>query len=94
MGFFDQAKDVMKLRSQAKKIEAELKKIHVEAEEDGVAVTINGKQELISVNISDDLAGDNRKIEKNIVAAMNRASKKAQEVSAKQMQGMMGGLMG
>jgi len=94
MGFFDQAKDIMKLRSQAKEIEKKLKKIHVEAEEAGVSVVVNGKQELVSVTISDELAGDPRRIEKNIVAAMGRANKKAQEVSAQEMQSMMGGLGG
>ncbi len=93
MGFFGQAKDMMKLRSEAKKMEAELKKIHVEAEEGGVSVTLNAKQELVSVNISDEIT-DHRVIENNLVKAFNRAGTKAQQVGAEKMQAVMGGLRG
>lgn len=94
MGFFQQTKDVMKLRGEAKKLEKELKKVHIEAEEGGVMVTVDAKQELISIQIADELSGDLRKIERNTVLAFNRASKKAQEVGAKRMQELMGGMQG
>lgn len=93
MGFFGQAKDVMKLRSEAKKIEKELQGIHIEAEEAGVSIVMNAKQELISVTISDEIT-DHRLIEKNLVTALNRATKKSQQVGAEKMQSVMGGLQG
>lgn len=84
---------MMKLRSEAKKMEAELKKIHVEAEEGGVSVTLNAKQELVSVNISDEIT-NHRTIEANLIKAFNRAGTKAQQVGAEKMQSIMGGLKG
>lgn len=94
MGFFKQAKDMYKLRSEAKKLEDELKQIHIEAEEGGVKVTVNAKQELIGVKISEELANNLPAIEKNIVEAQKRASKKAQEVGAEKMKGIMGDMQG
>lgn len=94
MGFFKQAKDMYKLRSDAKKLEDELKGIHIESEEGGVTVTVNAKQELVAVKINEELSGNIPAIEKNIIEAHKRASKKAQEVGAEKMKGIMGGLQG
>jgi len=84
---------MMKLRGEAKKMEAELKKIHVEAEENGISVTVNAKQELVAVAISDELT-DHRAIERDLIKAFNRAGTKAQQIGAQKMQEVMGGLKG
>lgn len=69
-----------------------LKTIEVEAEEDGVIVVINAAQEVVSVEITENLlAPQNKKrIEKNIMAALDRATKKSQEVAAEKMKPLMG----
>lgn len=94
MGFFKQAKDMYQLRGKAKKMDAELRQIHVEAEEGGVKITVNAKQELVDIHIPDELATDLREVERRLKEAHKRANQKAQEVGAQKMQEMMGGLQG
>lgn len=91
MGFFDQAKDLYKLQKEAKKIKKELSKMHIEAEQDGIKVVINGEQTVISVDISEE-ARNNPKLESILAEAFNKALKKSQEVAAEKMKGIMGNL--
>ncbi len=96
---FDQVRDVYKLQKQAKQIKKELSNIHVEAETDGVFVTVNGEMEVISVKIPDEMKTleNSEKLEAALVSAANKAIKKAQEIAAEKMKGVMGemqGLMG
>ncbi|MBT4385004.1 YbaB/EbfC family nucleoid-associated protein [Candidatus Peregrinibacteria bacterium] len=91
MGLFGQAKDLYKLQKQAKKIKEELKNLHIEADSNGVTITINGEQEVLGVKISDEaMTQGKEELQKNLVAAFNKAIKKAQEVAAERMRGMMG----
>jgi len=83
-------KNMYELQKQANKLKKELRNIHVESEEDGVLVTVNGEIEVISVEISDNIVSNKSKIEKNSVKAFNKAIKKAQEISANKMQDIMG----
>ncbi len=73
---------------QAKKVQNELKNIHVEAEAQGVKVTVSAAMEIISIDITPDVPRE--KIPSLTIDAMNRAMKKAQVVSAERMQGIMG----
>lgn len=89
---FGKMKDMFKLQQQAKKIKKELKKIHVEAEENGVIVVVTAEQELVSIDIPEEMMGaeNKSKLEKSIVIAMQKAMKKAQEISAEKMKAIMG----
>ncbi len=89
---FKQMKDMYKMQKEAKAIKKELAQIHVEAEVDGVVVLVSAEQELMSVEIPDELASvDNKnKLQKAIVAATKKATKKAQEIAAEKMKGIMG----
>ncbi len=89
---FGKIKDMYKLQKQAKKIQKELKKIHVEAEEGGVIVTVSAEQQLVSVNIPEELMSpDNKKkVEKYIIIAATKATKKAQQISQERMKDVMG----
>lgn len=89
MGVFQQAKDMYKLQKEAKAIKKELANIHIEAEEDGVVVTINAEMEVINVTISDEAAQDKSRLEKNLVKAFNKGLKKGQEIAAEKMKGVM-----
>ncbi len=89
MGVFQQAKDMYKLQKEAKAIKKELANIHIEAEEDGVVVTINAEMEVINVTISDEAAQDKGRLEKNLVKAFNKGLKKGQEIAAEKMKGVM-----
>lgn len=90
----DKAKDLYKLQKQAKQIKNELKNIHIEAETDGVTVTVDGEQHFMEVVINESLAGDTKKISKAFIDASNKAIKKSQLIGAEKMKSVMGGLGG
>jgi len=93
MGMFDQAKDLYKLQKQAKKIKDELANIHIESTEGGCKVVINGEQSVVSINIDhSQYEGDQSKIDKDMVIAMNKAIKKSQAIAAEKMKDVMGGM--
>ncbi len=50
---FKQAQDLMKLQQQAQKIQEELSNTHIEAEIEGVVVTIDGQLKVVSTVIED-----------------------------------------
>ena len=87
---FGKMKDMYKLQKQAKQIKKELKNIHIEAEAGGVIVTIDGEQNIINISISDDAMTNKKTLEKNIREALNKATKKSQQIAAEKMKGVMG----
>lgn len=87
---FDKAKDLYRLQKQAREIKKELKNTHIEAEEDGVIVTVNGEQEVLSVKISDEELTNKGTLEKKLEKAFNKAVKKSQQIGAEMMRGIMG----
>ncbi|MBT4119636.1 MAG: YbaB/EbfC family nucleoid-associated protein [Candidatus Peribacter sp.] len=87
MTSFKQAKDMFKLQKQAKQIKKELKNIHVEAEAEGVIVTVNAEQEIVSITIAEEVPRD--RIPALLTDALNRALKKAQVVATEKMQVVM-----
>ena len=89
MSKFQQAKDLYKLQKQAKDVKKKLSNIHIEAEEDGVKITINGEQEIISVEISNEAMQDKTQLENTLLACMKKGLKKPQEVAAVNMKEIM-----
>ena len=89
---FSKMKDMYKMQKEAKAIKKELASIHVEAEVDDVVVVVSAEQELISVDIPESMMEGNEKIklQNAIVAATKKAMKKAQEIAAEKMKGIMG----
>ncbi len=94
MGLFGQAKDLYKLQKKAKQIKEELKNLHIEAEVEGVAIVINGEQEVVEVRIPEGMmtAENQIKLQGVLMNVFNKAIKKSQEVAAEKMRGMMGDL--
>ncbi len=88
----DKLKELRKLQKQAKDIQKQLAKTHIEAEENGVIVIINGKQEVLEVKIAEENNQDSKKLEKTLVKVFNKALKKSQEVGAEKMKAVMGDL--
>ena len=88
---FKQAQDLMKLQQQAQKIQDELSNTHIEAEVDGVVVTIDGQLKVVTTVIEDkSILADQSRLEKAITEAVNKGMKKAQEIAAERMRGVMG----
>lgn len=87
---FKQAQELMKLQQQAQKIQEELSNTHIEAEVDGVVVTIDGQLKVVTTQIEDtSILKDQAKLEKAITEAINKGMKKAQEIAADRMKGVM-----
>ncbi len=89
---FEKAKDMYKLQKQARGIKKELKNTHIEAEHEGVMVTINGEQEVVKVEISDEAMTNKSKLEENLLKAINKGVKKSQQIGAEMMKEVMGDL--
>ncbi|MCH2188696.1 YbaB/EbfC family nucleoid-associated protein [Candidatus Gracilibacteria bacterium] len=88
---FSKAGELMKLQQEAMKVKKELENTQIEAEVDGLVVTINGEMKVEKVEFEDTkLIGDKAALEKAIMEAVNKGMKKAQEVAAEKMQGVMG----
>ena len=87
---FDKAKDLYKLQKQARQIKKQLKNTHIEAEQEGIVVTINGEQEVVKISIADEAMTDKKKMEENLEKAFNKAVKKSQQIGAEMMKDVMG----
>jgi len=87
---FEKAKNLYKLQKQAREIKSQLKKTHIEAEDNGVIVTITGEQEVVEVKISDEALRDKKKLEKTLEECFNKAVKKSQQIGADLMKDIMG----
>ncbi len=91
---FDKAKDLYKIQKEARRIKGELKNTHIEAESEGVVVTINGEQKVMSVKISDEAiqkAAENKKgLEESLEKAFNKGIEKSQQIGAEKMKDIMG----
>ena len=83
---YNKAKELLKLQQEAQKIKNELSNIHIEAEVDGVVITVDGEMKVISTKIENaDILKDQEKLEKAITAAANKGIKKSQEIAAEKM---------
>ena len=105
MGMFDQVKQAMQMRSEAKRIEAEIKKITAEYSNGGITVIAKGDMTIEKIAITPEAydevkAGKPARFETMLFNVVNGALKKARETTQqmmmKQMQaaGGMGGLFG
>lgn len=84
---FGQLGELKKMRDQAMQIQKELQAEEIEIEKHGVRVVITGDQKLKSID-------SNGHDDNDVRDAVNEAIKKSQEVAAKKLQNMTGGLGG
>ncbi len=87
---FSQLGELKKMRDQAMKIQKELQAESVDVDSHGVQIVISGDQKIQSIST-------NGRSDNDIKEAINEAIKKSQEVAAKKlatMQGGLGGLLG
>ena len=84
---FGQLGELKKMRDQAMAMQRELQAEIVEVSKRGVYVKISGDQKIVELKA-------NGKSDDDIREAVNEAVKKSQEVAAKKMQSMMGGMGG
>ncbi|HUS52244.1 MAG TPA: YbaB/EbfC family nucleoid-associated protein [Candidatus Bathyarchaeia archaeon] len=87
---FDKVKqlgELKKMRDQAMAVQRQLKEERIEVEENGVRVVMNAAQEIQGLEV------DGQE-EHRVLEVLNKALKKSQEVAAKKLQEMSGGLSG
>ncbi len=89
-------KQAQKMQEEMEKIQAEIEEKTVEATSGGgvVKVVVNGKKELVSLNISPEAVDpdDVETLEDLVIAAVNDALKQAEEMMAEGMSAVTGGL--
>ena len=89
-----QAKD---MQEQIEEAQSQLSELIIEADSGGgmVSVKVNGKQEIIEVNIDPDaISEDKEMLEDLIISAMNKALSRSRADSQEKMNSIAGGMMG
>ena len=91
-------KQAQKMQDEMNRVQESLEQMTVEGAAGGgvVTVTANGKQKVLSVQIDPEViqSEDREMLEDLIVAAVNQALEKAQELSQQEMQKVAGGMLG
>jgi len=89
-------KQAQELKSKLDKAQKELNKLVVEAEsgKGAVKVTVNGKQEILSIEISPEVIDPNKakQLQELILKAVREAHSKSQKIASKQLSSLTGGL--
>jgi DNA-binding YbaB/EbfC family protein len=95
-GMGDFMRQAQKLQDQIKKIQDEMAEKTVEASSGGGMVTVvaNGKQDVVSIKIDPEVVNreDVEMLEDLIVAAVNEARKRSQELMAGELGKLTGGM--
>ena len=89
-------KQAQEMQQQIEDVQGQLSDMIVEAESGGgmVTVKVNGKQEVLEVNIDPEaMAEDSEMLEDLIISALNKALSKAQSHSQEKMNSVTGGIM-
>ena len=84
---FSQLGDLKKMRDQAMQIQRELQAEEVSVDKNGVQIVITGDQKIKDIKV-------NGRSDNDVKEAVNEAVKKSQEVAAKKLATMQGGLSG
>ena len=95
-GLGQMMKQAQKMQAKIMKIQEEMAERSVEASSGGgmVTVTANGKQEVLAIRIEPEVVDpeDVEMLQDLVVAAVNEALKKAQEMVAEEMAKVTGGM--
>ena len=91
---FDKIKDLMEMKKQADRIKRELDAQLVECSDvKGIKITINGSQDVKSIDLDDSLlgAGNKSRLQAELLKGINAAIRKSQMAAAAKMKSMMPG---
>jgi DNA-binding YbaB/EbfC family protein len=95
-GMGNMMKQVQQMQARMAEMQAELENAELEASAGGgmVKVVVNGKNEIKSITIDPEVVNpeDVEMLQDLIVAALNQAREKTQEMQQQQMSGLTGGL--
>jgi DNA-binding protein YbaB len=79
---FDQLKNIAKL----KEMQDQMKKETIQAQQDGVIITINGNFDIIDIKLNPELSIDNQ--QKAILKAFDKAKQEIQKTMVSKLGGM------
>ena len=94
MGFFDQVKQAMQMRSEAKKLQAEIEKITMEYANGGITATARGDMTITSIKIAPEtwaevVSGKKERFETMLFNVVNGALKSVKKATQEQMANMV-----
>jgi DNA-binding protein YbaB len=91
MGFLDKLKDINEMRKQAKQLEAMLATETVTGSSSGdkIKITIDGNQNIKSVEVSPDIAGDKAEIARHIRSSLEDLFKQHKKMLQSKFGNMM-----
>ena len=90
-------KQAQQMQKDIENVQNELDELQINSESGGglVQVTINGKMELLDLNLQDEILKEEKEIiEDLIISAINNAISKAQDESQNRMNSVAGGMLG
>ena len=90
-------KQAQEMQSQIEEVQDQLSDMIIDADAGGgmVSVKVNGKQEVLELNIEESaLSEEKEMLEDLIISAINKALSKAQAESQNKMNSVTGGMMG
>ena len=95
-GLGDMMKQVQKMQAKMEELQAQLESATVDGSSGGgmVRVTTNGKNQILSLSIDPEVVNkdDVERLQDLVIAAVNQARQKVQELQAEQMGNLTGGL--
>jgi DNA-binding YbaB/EbfC family protein len=94
MGNMSKMLEGMQENAQKLKVELESKTFNVKTGGGMIDVTLNGKGEMIDLNIDDSLLSDKGSLQILLMGAVNDASKMVQQNQQNSAMGMLGGMGG
>lgn len=93
MELFKMAKEAMSMRSKAKEMEKALKAKIIDIDYKGVKVSMNAKNEIVSLKLPEDFNQKSVKdMEKIMFSAIQEAIKEAQKAMAEESKKLLGGM--
>jgi len=84
---FNKLKQFKDLRSQAKKMQKQMEEEILEVSKEGITLKINGSNEILELDISDDLMSNKDRLVKSIKKVFKGAIHDMQKKMAKKMMG-------
>ena len=90
-------KQAQEMQTQIEEVQNQLSDMIIDADAGGgmVSVKVNGKQEVLEIDIEESALGEDKEIlEDLIISAVNKALSKAQTESQNKMNSVTGGMMG
>ena len=90
-------KQAQEMQTQIEEVQNQLSDMIIDADAGGgmVSVKVNGKQEVLDIDIEESALGEDKEIlEDLIISAVNKALSKAQAESQSKMNSVTGGMMG